>query len=271
MNCKSLVVFPLLLVALTSTAPLAAAEPTPAVDPFLAAQLQYRKWEPVLAKARRDAARKEWPRAASRLEPVLSALPDHHEANFLMACVANADRDYPAALARLERAEASLAVLAGQCAAWREKDSARLALEAKNQQELLSGEATRGKVHSTCSKGDTTMMVGYMEQNEGVSMVSAPVASLTPESFRIPAAYSFLHGNCLFQGRRFADAAAQYEKAIATEPGHTAAYNNLVNLRLVDNPPAEALAALQRAEAAHVKINPELKKAVLAATQVGVQ
>ncbi|HNX97963.1 MAG TPA: tetratricopeptide repeat protein [Candidatus Aminicenantes bacterium] len=247
---------------------LPAAGPDQGVDPFLQGQLQYRKWAPVVAKARRDIVRKDWDRARARLAPVLAACPSHHEALYLTAGALNATGDYPAALSCLERAETSLQEQQSLCTAWREKDRVRLEQEEKTVRELMSGEATRGKVHASCARGDTTIIPGKPEPG---SESPAPLASPAPEDFRVPASYSFLHGNCLFQLHRFAEAEGQYRLAIATDPGYAPAYHNLINLLLVGKRPAEAAAEMKMADDAHVRIDPRLRQAVSAAVQEGIQ
>jgi len=255
------------LLAMTGI-PLRTAGPDQGGDPFLLAQLQYRKWAPTVAKARHDIVRKDWDRAKARLAPVLAALPSHHEALYLMAGALNAAGDYSAALSCLERAEASLQEQRSLCAAWREKDRVRLEQEEKTVRELMSGEATRGKVHASCARGDTTIIPGKPEPG---SESPALLASPTPEDFRVPAPYSFLHGNCLFQLHRFAEAEGQYRLAIATDPGYAPAYHNLINLLLVGKRPAEAAAEMKMADDAHVRIDPRLRQAVSAAVQEGIQ
>lgn len=247
---------------------LPAAEPDQGGDPFLRGQLQYRKWAPVVAKARRDIVRKDWDRAKARLAPLLAACPSHHEALYLTAGALNATGDYPAALSCLERAEASLQEQQSLCAAWREKDRVRLEQEEMTVRELMSGEATRGKVHASCARGDTTIIPGKPESG---SESPLPPASPTPDSFRVPPSYSFLHGNCLFQLHRFVEAEDRYRTAIATDPTYAPAYQNLINLLLVGKRPAEAAAEMKRADDAHVRIDPRLRQAVSAAVQEGVQ
>ncbi len=266
----AMAIIPLLLL-LAQSGHLSGKGVDPEVDPFLKTQLQYRKLEPQLAKARRDVAKKNWERARERLAPVLADRPDHHEAHFLMASILNAAGDYERARLHLEQAETALNQQRALCAAWQEKNRAGIELEEKNRRELLSGEATRGKVHSSCSRGDSTMDQGQLERSTGGSPSSTPVSSLTPESFGIPPAYSFLHGNCLFQLRRFAEAEQQYLRALRVDPGHAPSHNNLINLLRVQNRLAEAQAALKRADEAHAKINPELRAAVSTAVQEGVQ
>jgi tetratricopeptide (TPR) repeat protein len=79
----------------------------------------------------------------------------------------------------------------------------------------------------------------------------------------VPAEYQYFAGNCLFKMKRLDEAAVAYEGALAVDPTHANACNNLINILYVQKRIEDARAWLARAEKAKVKIHPGLKKAVL--------
>jgi len=83
----------------------------------------------------------------------------------------------------------------------------------------------------------------------------------------LPADYYYIHGNILFNLKRFQGARDQYLKAIGVDAGHIRAYNNLANLYYTAKDYENALKVLEQAEAKGVALNPKLKEAVLKAAQ----
>lgn len=81
----------------------------------------------------------------------------------------------------------------------------------------------------------------------------------------IPADYHYIHGNILFKLREFQEAHDMYVKAIAIDPKHKDAYNNLINIYLMSKQYQKGLDYLKMAEDNHVKINEKLKEALLKA------
>jgi pentatricopeptide repeat protein len=79
----------------------------------------------------------------------------------------------------------------------------------------------------------------------------------------VPAEYDYFTGNCQFKLKRYEEAAASYREAVASDPAHANAYNNLINILYMVRRYDEARAVIDRAEANKVKVHPGLKKAVL--------
>ena len=94
------------------------------------------------------------------------------------------------------------------------------------------------------------------------SRLSRPMPTVQKEE-EIPADYFYFHGNIFFKIKRYQEASDQYQKTIKMDPQHGNAYNNLANLYYMAGENQKALDCLNLAEANEVKINPELKKAVL--------
>jgi pentatricopeptide repeat protein len=69
----------------------------------------------------------------------------------------------------------------------------------------------------------------------------------------------------LFKLKKYDEAHDQYLEAINVDPKHASAYNNLINLYYMSRNYELALKFIDQAEASGVKLNAELKKAVLKA------
>lgn len=82
------------------------------------------------------------------------------------------------------------------------------------------------------------------------------------ELFAVPAAYTFLEGNCLFRLGRWAEAATRYQAILQVERDHTGAWNNLIQMKVLMKDGAGAKADLEAAEARKVPIQPAIKKQV---------
>lgn len=224
---------------------------------------RYQAVAPVVEEAGKDVEAHRFDQAKKALAPVLSLVPGHATAHFLLAWMAYEDRDFAGALDNIETSERSLKDLSLCYAKVKEDEAANDATEARDIQasidQLKSAITSSGEGEATGASdilGAKQQHLGYLESkktfNDGAS-------------FEVPAAYCFLHGNCLYRLGRFPEAAAQYESAVRSNPGYTKAWNNLINLYRETKDFASARTALAQAEAAGVVIQPKLKQSVLGA------
>ncbi len=232
---------------------------TQALDPSLLGRLP--ALNPMIEKARKNLALKQFPQVVQDLEPCLRQVPNHYEAHFLLAQVSYEGRDFQGALAHLLIAEQNLVDLSklfqAQMEAIRVQDDLDL-MEAEANYDQLGA---RGVDPSACSG------VLYRIRKRAIEEVEARKGHLHDweKPFEVPAPLYFLHGNTLYRLGRRDEARAQYRLAVATDPSHANAWNNLLALHLEARDPSQARADLERAEAARVVIRPELKQAVLSA------
>lgn len=86
---------------------------------------------------------------------------------------------------------------------------------------------------------------------------------------RQKAHYLYFRGNILFQLKRVADAARDYERAIALNPRHASAYNNLAAIHYMAGESARALGYLEEAERQGLEDNLNLKLRYLVCDALG--
>ncbi|MBS1767541.1 MAG: tetratricopeptide repeat protein [Acidobacteria bacterium] len=216
----------------------------------------YRVLEPTIQKAAKALSEHRFDEAKQILEPVLKEVPDHTQAHFLLASMAYQSRDFAGALAHIETSEASLKDLSARYAKVLSKRKDDDAEDARVTEDSLRNLVDAGYDSIDDILGDKRRHLKDLEAKDG-GLLNQDVA------FAVPAAYSLLHGNCLFRLGRVPEAAAQYQLAIQSDPKNTRAWNNLVNLYWVEKDFGQARATLAKAEAAGVAIQPGLKKSVL--------
>lgn len=220
---------------------------------------RYRALEPTLNRASKAVGEGRFEEAQNLLKPCLKEIPDHFEVHYLLARMAYETRDFANALAHMETAERSLLELDRRMRerkAQMEKESSARAQEAKDNLSTVMSRTPDPTGFSATTISSLKNDIHALEANKG------PLTNDSP-SCNIPADYRFLKGNALLRLGRREEARAQYRLAVDTEPSHSNAWNNLIALLLGAGNPAEARAALAKAEAAHATIQPGLKAAVL--------
>jgi tetratricopeptide (TPR) repeat protein len=121
----------------------------------------------------------------------------------------------------------------------------------------------REKLAAVSPQEKSMIEVQIDSQETTKNVIRSKLTEPLPPSESIPAGYFYFHGNAFFKLKKYPEAYAQYIKAIKIDPNHGNAYNNLANLYYMTKQHQKALDCLNKAEANGVKINPELKKAIL--------
>lgn len=219
---------------------------------------RYRLLQPTVQKASDAVLARHFDEAKRILAPVLKDVPDHATAHFLLATMAYQDRDFAGALAHIETSERSLKDLNQRYAAVVSKMAADDDEDARVTQDSLRNLVDAGYDSIDDILGDKRQHLKNIEDRK--SGLHNPKMA-----FATPAAYSLLHGNCLYRLGRAPEAAAQYRVAIQADPANVRAWNNLINLYWEAKDLDQARAALAKAEAAGVTIQPGLKRSVLTA------
>jgi len=223
---------------------------------------RYRALDAKVQQATGAVAARRFEEAARLLTPCLQQVPEHFEANFLMARMAHESKDFTGALAHLDVAEKGLHHLNRL---YHEE------LADLSAQSAAEEEAMRSSLDNLTSRGvDPFGCMGHVLRSKQTALdfLESKKGHLFDREnpFGIPADHRFLRGNCLYRlGQRDA-AVAQYRLAVQADATHTHAWNNLIGLEWEAKTFLQARADLDRAEAAHNTILPELKKAVLAST-----
>jgi tetratricopeptide (TPR) repeat protein len=225
----------------------------------LALAKKYKMAEPFVQKAQKYADQDKFDKCDRELDRCFEAVPDHHSANYVKAQELYKQGDFAAALDRIGRAKAGFIRLA---AAMRALQAKMLQGEIDKAQELSDyGEALsdwRAASNATCAVGRIAVNSTKINENEREIQ-----GQMTQKEADVPAEYEYVAGNCLFKMKRLDEAAAAYEAALAIDPAHANAFNNIINVFYVQKRMDDARAWLDRAEKAKVKIHPGLKKAVL--------
>jgi tetratricopeptide (TPR) repeat protein len=216
-------------------------------------------------KAKEDFAKKDLDRAEVELRGCLEAQPGYADALLLLAQVDYSKGDYAQALVEIQKAEAAHAAAAeGQNTMTAERRKELLAARTEKEQEIAF---LGGILYSDTCKSDVQRQRLPEEIDSlrrEISFINAVLSQQQiSEPLPLPADYSHIHGNIFFKMNRFQEAGSEYLKAIAADPGHLPAYNNLVNLCYVTRDFEKVLKFIDQAEASGVEINPKLKEAVV--------
>lgn len=225
----------------------------------------YSSLSPRVDKARTALRQGRLDKCEAEARACLAALPEHHEAHFLLSQVAYRRGEYGRALDEIGAAEDGSAKLARAISILEQRkrkaqsdDLVRLSDEIAD----LAASAATVKGRGSClpDKYDAALQ----DTKQDLISEEEKRNSSRPAASGIPALYRFWHGNVLFVLKRPVEAEAQYRQALQTDPDFGEAYNNLINLLFVGGRIEEAQAVLALAESHKAKVHPELKKAVLA-------
>ena len=198
--------------------------------------------------------------ALDALSICFSNVPDFPDGHFLMAKILYGEKEFTRALGEIEKAEAG-----------HEKVADLRELMAKNRRSVLQDrvkqkeEAIRGQEEllPRALPEERLRVLGKISQLQGerdtlLREIQTPSGGPVP----VPARYTFLHGNILLRLDRPSEAVAQYEAALAVEPDHGHAANNLASLYYTAGQHAKALEVVSAARKAGGEVNPELAKAI---------
>lgn len=217
---------------------------------------RYRSVESTIEKATREVDAHHFEKAHRLLEPVLKLVPDHAAGHFLLARMAYEGLDFAAALDHVETSERSLKNL--------DLSYAKLLAITKAKDEVEARDVQKSVDQLKDTGADSVQDIFATKQHH-LDFLKTKELFSHEVSFAVPSDCSFLHGNCLYRLGRASEAAAHYQLAIRSNPAHAKAWNNLINLYREAKDFAQARAALAKAEAAGVVIQPKLKQSILEA------
>ena len=194
--------------------------------------------------------------ARKKLDLCLKTIPDHYTAHFLLAQIAYQERDFEQAMLHIDKAIASLGDLDSFFKNQTFEQKQRIDQIKMGLQRTITEFGTGNCMQSVANAASRSLQ--QIETSEN--------AQLTERNpFAVPAGFYFVRGNCLLRLKRDPEALKQYELAVAADPTHANAWNNLIGLDLAHKHNDQAQEALKKAESYGVPINPKLKQEVQAA------
>jgi tetratricopeptide (TPR) repeat protein len=199
------------------------------------------------------------------LDKCLKAVPDHHEAQYFKAQIRYKQGDFSKGLEHMLTAESGYAHFAAVL------EDARLSKMMKDvdKEQALSDliPALEKAYEQSVCKPPTYMAAITDAQNKLDETKNEKPDALRKGKAAAPAEYLYFHGNCLYRLKRYEEAETLYKDALAADPTHANATNNLISLLYGQKRYGEALAALEQAESQKVQVQAALEKAVLAAVK----
>jgi tetratricopeptide (TPR) repeat protein len=225
---------------------------------------KFRMTQPDLTKGEKQLKKKQFNKAEETLLKVLKEMPENAEASFFLAETYYEKGDFEKGLEAIDAAEKNYPYIYKFIAGRRmsspmSPEQQRLMQEIKELRGEMSGQ--RSEVQSQ------TIQTEIAAKQTALNELRQKEASQqnVEETYSLPADYSYTHGNLLFRLKRYDEALAQYEKAVAADPKHGRALNNIANIYYMARQYDKALEFIEKAEAVGAQVNPQFKKAVLSA------
>lgn len=209
---------------------------------------------------------KDYEKARKELGICLSHQPNNSDAHLLLAKTLYAVKDYAAALTEVELAKSTFD--AGQAQAQVREESRRTELQRRRRaQDEQIREINMSLSRPVSDEERRLLMASLSQAEQARDELDRQIFQPPTIPGGVPAEYHFFHGNVLLRLQRVDDAVAQYREALKIKPNYPDAANNLAALYFAAKVPKLALEVIEQAEAQGVKVNPELKKAVLEAVK----
>lgn len=197
---------------------------------YQAANKRFEKGKEEFGKNKIDKAEKEF-------NECLNIMPEHADANFMLAQIAYRKGDLELARSNMETA----------------KENYHFIVKMKMNMEQVR-----------ILKMQEARDAGTYDER-GTQALDHRLARPVATKEEIPADYHYIHGNILFKLKEFQEAHDMYVQAVMTDPKHKDAYNNLINIYLLSKQYQKGLDYLKIAEDNNVEINQKLKEALLKA------
>lgn len=197
--------------------------------------------------------------AAAAFDACLRAMPRHAFALYYLANLAYIRADYEGALPLMERSLAAFDLM-------RELHDHAVGLEDRRTDAFRQMLDTEYASTSSCrTSRELEAIDGQI--NDEKSKRDLRARQEREALLRQKAHYTYFLGNVFFQLRRFPEAQKMYGDAIALDPRHADAYNNLAAVLYMAGEPVTALGYLESAEKRGLEdnVNLTLKKLVLEA------
>jgi tetratricopeptide (TPR) repeat protein len=219
----------------------------------------------IIDKAKSAFEKENWTATERELDRCLKAVPDHHEAHYFKAQIRYKEGDFVQALDHMTAAENGYVHFA---AVLEEAKISQMMNDVDKEQDLadLIPALEKALDQSVC-KPPTYMAAITDAKNKLEETKNEKPDALRKGKAAVPAEYLYFHGNCLYRLKRYDEAESQYREALAADPAHANATNNLLSLLYGQKRYADALTALEQAEHLKVPVQEGLKKAVLDAAK----
>lgn len=201
--------------------------------------------------------KRKYPSSQKKMEKGLEIMPRHSLCHFYLSQIYYHNGAYLQARNHILKAKTDFEFLAAQVERHNNQKAQQLKKQKKDLDDYYLEVQAGLSSNSACGSRYLGGIAGKSDEIDGKLnrlLVSGP---------RLPADYFYVHGNILFKLKQYLEAREQYQRAIAVDPGHANAYNNLANLyRLVKNYP-RAMQCLMEAEKNGASVNPRLKELLL--------
>jgi len=216
-------------------------------------------------KARSSFEKGDLAASEKHLDRCLRSVPDHHEAHYFKAQIRYRQGDFAKGLEHMETAENGYVNFA---TALRNAQVSQMMKNAEKEETLseLIPALEKALEESICKPPTYMAAITDAEAKLAQAKNEKPDA-LRKDKSAMPAEYLYFRGNCLYRLKRFEEAEALYRDALAADPAHANAANNLINLLYGQKRYAEASAAIEQAEIQKVQVQAALKTAVLDAAK----
>jgi tetratricopeptide (TPR) repeat protein len=226
---------------------------------------KYRTLLGAMDKARASFEKGNLSASEKDLDKCLKAVPDHHEAHYFKAQIRYKQGDFAKGLEHMLAAESGYAHFAAVMEAARVD---KMLKDVEKEQALSDLIPALEKAYDQSICKPPTYQAAIIDaKNKLDETKNDKPDALRKNKSAAPAEYLYFHGNCLFRMNRYEEAEAEYKEALAADPAHANANNNLISLLYGQKRYAEALACLEQAEAQKVQVQAGLKKAVLDAAK----
>jgi tetratricopeptide (TPR) repeat protein len=219
----------------------------------------------LMDKARNAFEKGDLAASDKELDKCLKSIPDHHEARYFKAQICYKQGDFAKGLEHMLAAESGYAHLAS---AMEDARVNKMMKDVEREEALADLIPALQKAYEQSGCKPPTYQAAIIDaQNKLDETKNDKPDALRKGKPTAPAEYLYFHGNCLLRLKRFTEAEEQYRDALAVDPAHANASNNLISLLYGQKRYAEALALLDQAEAQKIQIQAGLKKAVLDAAK----
>jgi len=221
----------------------------------------------IFEKGKSDFFEGNYKKAERELKKCLEKMPEHPDACFYLSRLSYRQGNLDNSLDYIEKAKENYKYIIKLKLNREQLYMMRLQDRKREVQETLAN--LKERLPRTTDRREQSQIQAEIGRLTGLlsdldSRLSRPMPTVQKEE-EIPEDYFYFHGNIFFKIKRYQEASDQYQKTIEIDPQHGNAYNNLANLYYVTGENQKALDYLNLAGANGVKINPELKKAVLEA------
>jgi hydroxyacylglutathione hydrolase len=190
-------------------------------------------------------------KAAAAFEKCLGEIPRHAFARYYLANIAYIAKDMPRALADMDRAVDDLGFMESLY------DYA-LGQKSKTFDSYKKMMSTEWDSTTSCrTHRELESLFGLVTDEE--KKQSLQIDAQKAARARQRAHYLYFRGNIFYQLKRLVDAARDYEQALALNPRHANAYNNLAAIRYLNRDYLGALDLLEEAERRGLEDNLNLK------------